>query len=119
MWNKSKKIVSLVAAATFLGAAFTMGACNKGDYKGNKVDYQSTTAEAVSNGGFVVEKGDYVYFINGEESYTATNEFGDVVKGALMRIKKADLNDGKYDSVQTVVPLYLRRLRLLRNAYDG
>ena len=105
MWNKSKKIVSLVAAATFLGAAFTMGACNKGDYKGNKVDYQSTTAEAVSNGGFVVEKGDYVYFINGEEDYTATNAFGDVVKGALMRIKKADLNDGKYDSVQTVVPM--------------
>ena len=47
MWNKSKKIISLVAAATFLGAAFTMTACgNKGNYKGDKLDYVSTEAEA-------------------------------------------------------------------------
>ena len=102
MWNKSKKIISLVAAATFLSAAFAMTACNKGDYKGDKVDYQPTAAEAVSNGGFVVEKGDYVYFINGEEDYTASNTFGEVVKGALMRIKKADLNDGNYANVQRI-----------------
>lgn len=108
MWNKSKKIISLVAAATFLGAAFTMTACgNKGNYKGDKLDYVSTEAEAKSNGGFVVEKGDYVYFINGAEEHTANNEFGKVTKGALMRIKKADLDNGNYANVQTVVPMLL------------
>ena len=56
MWNKSKKIISLVAAATFLGAAFTMTACDGGSYKGDKLDYTSSTTDGVSNGGFVVEK---------------------------------------------------------------
>ncbi len=105
MWNKSKKIISLVAAATFLGATIAMSGCNKGFYKGNKLDYTAIEADAKSNGGFVVEHGDYVYFINGAEEYTASNEFGKATKGALMRIKKTDLDAGNYANVQTVVPM--------------
>lgn len=63
-----------------------------------------TDAEAVSNGGFAVEKGDYIYFINGVESNTADNTFGDVVKGAVMRISKSDFSARNYSSVDTVVP---------------
>ncbi len=105
MWNKSKKIISLVAAATLLGATFAMTGCNKGLYKGEKLDYVSTREDVKSNGGFVVEKGDYVYFINGAEDFTVSNEFGKVTKGALMRIKKTDLDAGNYANVQTVVPM--------------
>ena len=47
--------------------------------------------EVVSNGGFVVEKGNYVYFINGVEAYSSDNTYGTPVKGALMRIAKSDL----------------------------
>ncbi len=106
MRNNGKKILSLVAAATFLGAAFAFTACGDENYSGDKLnDYVSSQNAAVSNGGFAVEKDGYVYFINGAESNTATNEYGEVVKGSLMRIAKADLETGNYANVKTVVPM--------------
>ena len=42
-------------------------------------------------GGFVASTNDYVYFINGVESYTTTYKTGKVTKGALMRVKKDKL----------------------------
>ena len=102
MRNYSKKIFSIVAAATFLGSAFALAGC-KGDYVGDKLDGYVSEAEVSSNGGFAVTKGDYVYFINGVEEYTAENEFGKVTKGALMRISKTDLKAGK-NTAQVVVP---------------
>ena len=105
MWNKSKRIISLVAAATFLTAAFSLTACGEGNYKGDKLDYTSApTEDGVSNGGFVVEKGDYVYFINGAEEYTANNKTGEVTKGALMRISKTALEGKEYGEAEVVVP---------------
>ena len=86
MWNKSKKIISLVAAATFLGAAFTMTACDGGSYKGDKLDYTSSTTDGVSNGGFVVE-----FMANAEvwgEDLTAYAGFADAVFGNVEKIKK-------------------------------
>ncbi|MBO5851037.1 MAG: hypothetical protein J6R29_01745, partial [Clostridia bacterium] len=32
----------------------------------------------LTNGSFLVEKGNYVYFINGKDAVTATNKFGKV-----------------------------------------
>ena len=106
MRNNGKKILSLVAAATFLGAAFAFTGCGDENYSGDKLnDYVSSQNAAVSNGGFAVEKDGYVYFINGAESNTATNEYGEVVKGSLMRIAKTDLENGNYTNVKTVVPM--------------
>ena len=114
MKNKSRKIFSLVAAATLLGATVSMASCGDKYYEYAGVAYSEADkkAVAVSNGGFAVEKGDYVYFINGMEANTASNEFGEVTKGSLMRIKKADLSDAfKKDNVslenkaETVVPM--------------
>ena len=62
-----------------------------------------SSGEVVSNGGFVVEKGNYVYFINGVESYTSDNTYGTPVKGALMRIAKSDLAAG-VNNAETVIP---------------
>ena len=104
MGNKAKKLLSIVAAATLL-SSLALTACGKDYHKSNKLDgYVSTETAAVSNGGFAVEKGEYIYFINGVENYTAGNKYGDVVKGALMRAKKADLASGNYANVDTVVP---------------
>ena len=90
MRNKTKKLLSFVAAATMLTSTLAATACG-GSYNGTKLDGYVSEATVASNGGFAVEKGEYVYFINGAEEYTADNTYGDVVKGALMRIKKADL----------------------------
>ncbi len=103
--SKSKKIISLIAAATLAVSCLSLAACGEKDYKGEALTpgYQANGAVS-SNGGFLVEKGDYVYFINGQEENTAKNTYGDVVKGALMRLSKADLAAGNYSSSQIVVP---------------
>ncbi len=59
------------------------------------------------NGSFAVEKGDYVYFINGQEAVSASNEFGEVEKAALVRIKKSELSSPKTATIETVVPKLL------------
>lgn len=99
MKNTGKKIFSIVAATTL--AVATLVACSgKQSYKGDALTagYDSE-AKVSSQGGFVVEKGDYAYFINGVEEYTAGNKYGDVKKGALMRIK-TDMSG----EAETVVP---------------
>ena len=48
------------------------------------------TGEVSSNGGFLAEKGEYVYFINGVEDYTANNDFGKPVTGSLVVAKKSE-----------------------------
>ena len=106
-----RKLVSLVAVATLFGSTLAMSAC--GDYYKEKAlgDYtaSATATEAgKSNGGFAVEKGDYIYYINGREDYSETNEYGNVTKGALMRIKKTDLTAGTaeaYAKAEVVVPM--------------
>jgi len=103
MRNNGKKIISVIAAAACLSAAFA--GCGKWTYQGDQLDGYVSNTQVSSNGGFAVEKGDYVYFINGVESYTADNTYGNVVKGALMRIAKEDLAQGDYSDVRTVVPM--------------
>ena len=82
-----------------------LAGCSEKNYEGEKLDGYVSEAEVSSNGGFAVQKGDYVYFINGHEDYTASNEYGDVVKGALLRIKASDLAAGEYDKTDVVVPM--------------
>lgn len=45
-----------------------------------------------SNGGFLIEKGDYIYFINGAAAYTEDNTFGTPIQGALLSVPKNDLS---------------------------
>ncbi len=109
MRNQGKKIISGVMAATLLFATVSLAGCDKDFYTQDALSgYQSSTNAAVSNGGFAVEKDDYVYFINGEETYSASNEFGEVQKGALMRIKKSELAgdvSALSGKAETVVPM--------------
>ena len=106
MRNKGKKLLALVAAIATMSATLSFAGC------GGATSYQGETltgsfdaaAKVESNGGFAVQKGDYVYFINGSQEYTADNTYGDVVKGSLMRIANADLESGDYSKAQIVVP---------------
>ena len=97
-----KKTICVLAAAAMGASLFTATACGgvyksealKGDISGN----------VVSNGGFAVEKGDYIYYINGKQTNTADNTFGNVETGAIMRISKGNLAAKNYANVETVVP---------------
>jgi len=109
MRNNAKKILSIVAAATLLGATLATTACgDKEFFTQDKLSGYEPNATVVSNGGFAVEKGDYIYYINGVEDYTADNTFGDVVKGALMRVEKSAFSGNPKDyasKAETVVPM--------------
>lgn len=100
MLKKGKKFIVLsLVLALVVGV---LGACSNSTAP--TVDYTPTEAAAVSNGGFVVEKGDYFYFINGVAAAEDDNTFGDVVEGSLMRISKTDLGKGDYSTAEIVVP---------------
>ncbi len=105
MKSKIKKILALALATVSVGSIVAMSGCSKTAYKGDPIDdYVPVTEDVYSNGGFAVQEGDFVYFINGAEDYTVANEYGEVVKGALMRISIQDLSAGNYDNVKTIVP---------------
>ena len=106
MGNKIKKIMGFVAAATMVGSTIALAACDaKPNALKEPLSYTESDNAANSNGGFAVEKDGYVYFINGQATSDANNEYGEVTKSSLMRISKVDLEAGSYDKAQTVVPL--------------
>lgn len=63
------------------------------------------SGDTVSNGGFAVGKGEYVYFLNGVESNTANNSYGTPVKGGVYRISNQNLKERNYNKAERVVPL--------------
>lgn len=90
-----KKLVCFILA---LVAVLSLAACS-GNWNSTVKEY---AGEVSSNGGFAVVKGDYVYFVNGKEDYTASNEFGKVVKGGIVRAKKSELaNAASLDETKT------------------
>lgn len=96
-----KLIPLLLVAALCVGVLAGCGTV----YSASPLEGGLPQGEVTSNGGFVVQKGDYIYFINGSADYSADNTYGDVVKGSLMRITVSALESGDYSSAQTVVPL--------------
>ena len=98
----TKIICAALASVVALGATAIAG-CSQ-YFGGNKLD-GDISGEVTSNGGFAVQKGDFVYFINGVADNTLDNSYGKPVKGSVMRISTKDLADHNYSSVETVVPL--------------
>ena len=94
-----KNIAAVAAAMTMALGAGSLAACAP-----RFAHPSGLPGEGVSsNGGYVVSAGEYYYFINGVEEYTAPNDYGVPVKGTLMRVKKADLAAKKGDS-ECIVP---------------
>lgn len=96
-----KKVTAIFAATVLAASAATLSACGT-TFTPPKGDYTSSSP-AVSNGGFVVEYGSYVYFINGVETADSNNTYGTPVKGSLMRISRENL-DKKINAAETVIP---------------
>ena len=97
-----KNILVCATAAMLAAGSAAFAACDKPFQPLAGDDYKSEEA-AISNGGFAVEYGKYVYFINGATTHEDNNTFGTPVKGALMRIKKDDLLK-RENTAQIVVP---------------
>lgn len=104
-----KKIIAFAAAAVMTAGTLSLSACGS--------DFEPPTGipegKIVSNGGFVVAKGEYYYFINGIESYTSNNTYGVPVKGALYRIKASDVK-AKDNTAERVIPSII-----VAGAYDA
>lgn len=105
MLKTGKKIVLLLLALAL--ALGVLAGCG-GTYNATPLDgYTPSQNAAESNGGFVVKKDNWYYFINGSQDYTADNSYGDVVKASLMRISESDLAAGNYGNADIVVPLLM------------
>lgn len=101
-----KKIIGGVLAVACLTSAFAFTGCSDDNYTATPLTgYEETkNAPVESNGGFAVKKGNWIYFINGTQYYTASNEYGDAVRGSLMRISQANFDAGKFTQAEIVVP---------------
>lgn len=60
--------------------------------------------EVTSNGGLAVTYGKYLYFVNGAADKDAENAFGDVVKGAIMRVELDKDKTPILSTLTTIVP---------------
>lgn len=81
--NKKIKILSLILAIVLvLGTVLT--SCGKQVWGPIEI----AEGEVSNNGGMVVEKGDYYYFVNGYNSTEDDNTFGTPIQGSICRIKK-------------------------------
>ena len=96
-----KKKLILVFAVIALVAVLTscLVACNKG-FKWHSVGGGDATAAVVSNGGYAVKQGDYLYFVNGYVGLDENNDFGTPVKQSIVRVK---LVNGVPDNSTAVV----------------
>lgn len=90
----TKLLLGVLALCLLLG---TLSACSESNWKGSVT--LKTPGNVVSNGGFISETENYLYFINGVGSSTADNTMGAPLKGSLMVVDKNDLT-----KPQTVVP---------------
>ncbi len=96
-----KKLLKTIALVS-LTAALALSAVACGAAWTSSVTL-TEPGNVLQNGGFVAETDNYVYFINGEETYTENNKLGTPVKGALMVAEKSKLADGSAEA-QMVVP---------------
>lgn len=90
----------LAIPALILCAILAFAACSA---KIDPIADDASASNVSSNGGFLVETGDYVYFINGNEIYSEDNTSGKVEKGALVRVKKSELKKGAEATKELVV----------------
>lgn len=80
-----KKRIAIISAALALVLALSLAlvACN--GYNRPSIGAGESSAEVVSNGGYAVRQGKYLYYVNGFDGTDADNTFGTPVKQAILR----------------------------------
>ena len=97
--KKFGKYILLVSSILIL--VFSLTACSNG-YKFDAVPGGQADKPTESNGGQVVKQGDKLYFVNGKTDEKVGNDFGSVIKGAIVRGTIGA--DGKLSDFKTIVP---------------
>ncbi len=99
---KKKLATIIICAVLAVATIFTLVACNE-NYKQDAIETDLSDSTVSSNGGLAVQVGKYLYFINGYAAIDGENDFGQAVKGAIMRV---ELESGtpKLDTLTTIVP---------------
>lgn len=95
-----KKLLSAILTALLLLCLAVTTACGGSSWEKPTL---VSGGEVLTQGGFLVETEEYVYFINGVGSYKEDNTFGEPVKGALMVATKDSIISGELNA-QIVVP---------------
>lgn len=97
-----KKVLIILALVVAALSLFVFAACN--EYEWGPISGGDKNGNVMSNGGFAVKQGDWVYFINGYDSSSSIdNTFGTVTKNGICRIKQND--DGTFGgTAKLVVP---------------
>lgn len=99
-----KRVITVIALVAVLAvAAAVLTACDV--YSWNSIGMGDSSANVVSNGGYYVEQGNYVYFINGYVGSVTSNEWGGAYKQSIMRAEKNEDGTINNDTAQVVVPL--------------
>jgi len=94
-----KVLIKILVCALALSMVVTgLVGCKKDKWDGTSMTAWGKV-DASTNGGFVAETEEYIYYINGIADSTADNTFGTPVKGALMAADKDDLT-----KTEVVVP---------------
>ena len=105
-----KKLLLLLIAV--LTMSFALTGCNESF---TPPAYENGEVKS-GNGTFAVEKGDYVYFVNGVGDMDASNAMGDVTKGALVRVKTADIGS-ENANVEMVIPKFANTSSVVSGIY--
>lgn len=101
---KKRTLFSIAAALILVIATSAVLVGCSGTYTQDALaDSPGADAAVASNGGMAVMVGDWLYFINGYAGQDAANEFGEAVKGAIMRVKYGQDGNPDLSTVQTVV----------------
>ncbi len=118
-----KRFTKIICASVAVISALTLAFAPACGIKWTALSEKDSALQAVegTNGGFLAETENYVYFINGKANNTDANEFGSVVKGSVQRLKKEDITARNYTNSQTVVPsvIYSGNYNAGLYIYDG
>ncbi|MBQ8178628.1 MAG: hypothetical protein IJ033_05485 [Clostridia bacterium] len=99
---KKKLATIIICAVLAVAMMLTLVACNE-NYKQDAVATDLSDATVASNGGLAVQVGKYLYFINGYAAVDGENDFGEAVKGAIMRVE-LEAGSPKAGTLVTIVP---------------
>lgn len=86
---KKKLLFAVVCILLFATTASVLAGCTTENYKQDPIA-TNYSDKISSNGGLAVVYGEYLYFINGYAGADIDNTFGNVVKGAIMRVVLVD-----------------------------